>query len=45
MPLVQIEILKGRSPEHKKALLDAVHSSLVESFGIPDKDRQQRNRF
>jgi phenylpyruvate tautomerase PptA (4-oxalocrotonate tautomerase family) len=42
MPLVKIEIIKGNSKEYKKALLNAVHDSLVESFKIPDYDRFQR---
>jgi phenylpyruvate tautomerase PptA (4-oxalocrotonate tautomerase family) len=42
MPLVRIEILKGRSAEEKQRLLDAVHAALVEAFGIPDDDRMQR---
>jgi phenylpyruvate tautomerase PptA (4-oxalocrotonate tautomerase family) len=42
MPLVRIEILKGRSAEEKKHLLQAVHDALVEAFGIPDDDRTQR---
>ena len=42
MPLVKISIRKGRSKSEKKALLDAVHSSLVEAFRIPDWDRDQR---
>lgn len=42
MPLVKISIIEGRSKEQKKALFDAIHSSLVEAFKIPDKDRVQR---
>ena len=42
MPLVQIEILKGRASPEKKRLLQAVHAALVEAFGIPDDDRTQR---
>jgi phenylpyruvate tautomerase PptA (4-oxalocrotonate tautomerase family) len=42
MPLVRIEILKGRSADEKQRLLDAVHAALVEGFGIPDDDRTQR---
>jgi phenylpyruvate tautomerase PptA (4-oxalocrotonate tautomerase family) len=42
MPLVRIEILKGRSADEKQRLLDAVHAALVEAFGIPDDDRTQR---
>lgn len=42
MPLVKISIRKGRSDSEKKKLLDLVHSSLVDSFKIPDSDRVQR---
>ena len=42
MPLVKISICEGRSQGERKALLDAVHSALVESFKIPDHDRNQR---
>jgi phenylpyruvate tautomerase PptA (4-oxalocrotonate tautomerase family) len=42
MPLVRIEILKGRAAAEKKRLLQAIHDSLVEAFGIPDDDRTQR---
>jgi phenylpyruvate tautomerase PptA (4-oxalocrotonate tautomerase family) len=42
MPLIKIEIRKGRPAAEKKAMLEAVHQSLVEAFGIPDWDRTQR---
>ncbi|MGH2628073.1 MAG: tautomerase family protein [Anaerolineales bacterium] len=42
MPLVRISVRKGRSPKEKRALLDAVHAALVETFHIPDADRTQR---
>ncbi len=42
MPLVKIEIRKGKSREYKKALLDGVHMALVQSIRIPDYDRKQR---
>lgn len=42
MPLVRIEILKGRSAPERKRLLQAVHGALVEAFGIPEDDRTQR---
>lgn len=42
MPLVRIEMLKGKSPEYKKSLLDCVHAGLIESLGISDWDRFQR---
>lgn len=41
MPLVQIEIVKGRSASEKEALFDAVHNALVEAIKIPDDDRVQ----
>ena len=42
MPLVRIEIIKGRTAAERKQLLDAVHAALVKAFGIPDDDRTQR---
>jgi phenylpyruvate tautomerase PptA (4-oxalocrotonate tautomerase family) len=42
MPLVKVSLLKGKSQEEKKALLDAVHAALIEAFKIPENDRNQR---
>ena len=42
MPLVRVEILKGKSVHYKKAVMDGIHSALVEAFKIPDYDRNQR---
>ena len=42
MPLVKIEIRKGKTGAYKKALLDGVHEALVEAIKIPDWDRFQR---
>lgn len=42
MPLVKIEIRKGKSEEHKKAILDGAHDALVKAIKIPDYDRFQR---
>lgn len=42
MPLVQIEVLKGRSASEKKALFDVIHEALVEALRIPEDDRVQR---
>jgi 4-oxalocrotonate tautomerase family enzyme len=42
MPLVKIEIIKGRSKEEKKILLECIHQALVDSIKIPDNDRIQR---
>jgi phenylpyruvate tautomerase PptA (4-oxalocrotonate tautomerase family) len=42
MPHVRIEILKGRSLEERRRLLQVVHDALMEAFRIPDEDRTQR---
>lgn len=42
MPLVKVTMLKGKSSEYKKAVLDGVHAALVEAFRIPDHDRNQQ---
>jgi phenylpyruvate tautomerase PptA (4-oxalocrotonate tautomerase family) len=42
MPLVRVEVLKGRAPSTRSGILDAVHDALVETLGIPDSDRTQR---
>ena len=42
MPLVRIEIIKGKSHEYKKKVLEAVHSGLVKALQIADWDRYQR---
>jgi phenylpyruvate tautomerase PptA (4-oxalocrotonate tautomerase family) len=42
MPLVRIDVIRGRSAEQKKALLAAVHDALVEGLHVPDWDRTQR---
>ncbi|MCR5092849.1 MAG: tautomerase family protein [Lachnospiraceae bacterium] len=42
MPLVRVDIIKGKSPEYKKNLLDCIHDGLVEAIHIEDWDRFQR---
>ena len=42
MPLVRIEIRKGRTASEKAALLEAVHSAVKEALKTPDYDRTQR---
>ena len=42
MPLVKVEIVKGKSPEYKKMLLEGIHSALEKSLGIESWDRFQR---
>lgn len=41
MPVVRITIRSGKSPAYKKALLDGVHTALVQAFKIPEQDRFQ----
>lgn len=36
VPLVKIEILKGKSTEYKKKLFDGIHQALVDSWKIPE---------
>ena len=42
MPFVKLEIIKGKSSEYKKELLQSVHEALVLSLEIDDDDRYQR---
>ena len=41
MPLITIDVIKGRSQEELRTLLDTVHEAMVEAFGVPDSDRYQ----
>jgi phenylpyruvate tautomerase PptA (4-oxalocrotonate tautomerase family) len=41
MPLVSIHLVRGRSPEQVRALLDAAHDAMVEALGVPATDRYQ----
>ena len=41
MPLVNISILKGKTPEYKKAIADGVNSAVIETMGFPNDDRYQ----
>jgi phenylpyruvate tautomerase PptA (4-oxalocrotonate tautomerase family) len=41
MPLVSINLRKGRPPKVKRAIADAVHAALVANLGIPETDRFQ----
>jgi phenylpyruvate tautomerase PptA (4-oxalocrotonate tautomerase family) len=42
MPLIRVEIYKGKSKAYKKAIMDGVHNALVSAFKIPEGDRNQR---
>ena len=39
MPLVRIDLLRGKSPQYRKALCDGVYRALRETFNVPDEDR------
>ena len=41
MPLVRISLIKGKSPEHIRAVSDGVHRGLMEAFVVPADDRFQ----
>ena len=42
MPLVRVDMIKGKTPEYKKKVLDCIHTGLIDSLGIEDWDRFQR---
>jgi 4-oxalocrotonate tautomerase len=41
MPLVRIALLKGKRPAWRRELGDAVHQAMVETIGVPARDRFQ----
>jgi hypothetical protein len=41
MPLVYYDIVRGRSRDQIRTLLDSAQAALVEAFGTPEKDRYQ----
>jgi phenylpyruvate tautomerase PptA (4-oxalocrotonate tautomerase family) len=41
MPLVRIDINRGRTRRQVRAICDAIHSAIVEVFEIPERDRFQ----
>jgi phenylpyruvate tautomerase PptA (4-oxalocrotonate tautomerase family) len=41
MPLVRIDLIKGRGEAQVTAVADAVHAAMVEVLGIPERDRFQ----
>ena len=42
MPLVRVDMIKGKTTEYKKKVLNCIHEGLMESIGIEDWDRFQR---
>ncbi|MEV6700361.1 tautomerase family protein [Streptomyces sp. NPDC051453] len=41
MPLVRIDMIRGRSPEAVRAIADAIQQSLIDVLKIPERDRFQ----
>jgi 4-oxalocrotonate tautomerase len=41
MPLVRIELMHGWTAEQRRRIGDAVHRALVETIGVPERDRFQ----
>jgi len=41
MPLLNFDLIEGRSEKQIKAILDVTHDILVESFKVPERDRYQ----
>ena len=41
MPLVDIYLRRGRTPEDLTTIADSVHEALVDEFGVPQEDRFQ----
>ncbi|WOJ89688.1 tautomerase family protein [Methylocapsa polymorpha] len=39
MPLTRISLLKGKSPEYRRAILDSVYRAMIETFDVPEDDR------
>jgi len=42
MPLVKINMIKGKDTDYKRRVFDSVHKGLMMSLGIADWDRFQR---
>ncbi len=41
MPLLQFDIIEGRSEQEVKTLLDTAHQVVLEAFKVPERDRYQ----
>ncbi len=39
MPLTRVSMLKGKSPEYRRAILDSLYQAMREIFEIPEDDR------
>ncbi|WP_147199902.1 tautomerase family protein [Pantoea sp. MBD-2R] len=41
MPLLQFDVIQGRSESELKTLLDAAHRAVLSAFKVPQRDRYQ----
>ena len=41
MPLVRISLIQGKTAAQRRSIGDAVHRALVETIGVPERDRFQ----
>lgn len=41
MPLLKIDVVRGRSDEAIQRLLDTTHRAMVDAFQVPERDRYQ----
>lgn len=41
MPLLQFDVIQGRSESETKTLLDAAHRAVLAAFKVPERDRYQ----
>jgi 4-oxalocrotonate tautomerase len=39
MPLTRVSLRRGKSADHRKAILDGIYRALRETFDVPDEDR------
>ena len=41
MPLLNVDLIEGRTPDQIRTILDALHDAVVEAFEVPPRDRYQ----
>ncbi|MUL67695.1 tautomerase family protein [Mycobacterium sp. CBMA 234] len=41
MPLLNFTVIRGRTAEQTRQLLDSAHRAVVEAFDVPERDRYQ----
>jgi len=41
MPLILIDVIRGRDEQQLQRLMDTIHDAMVEAFAVPESDRYQ----